>query len=281
MEKDGIICMLYLLPVAGTAIGLLISIMGGGGGIFYIIILTGLFHLPVPIAASSSLATIIPTTLTAFFSHYRQGNIRLEVAWWLILGAIVGAVAGSYATAWTPVAYQKKILGLILLAMLIPMVRRNRQPHVAALATADAAADAEERVLTISSSGNDPPPRSLLQHALAVFCGLFGGLMSGMVGISGTPPILAGLYALGLKAREVVGTSLMVLLAIGITGVIAHSALGAVNWQIVLLLGAGTVTGAFLGPLLLNHINTAVLEKIYGPFFFLLVGFFGVYMLMA
>lgn len=274
--------MLYLLPVAGMAIGLLISIMGGGGGIFYIIILTGLFHLPVPIAASSSLATIIPTTLTAFFSHYRQGNIRLEVAWWVILGAIGGAVAGSYVTAWLPVAYQKKILGLILLAMLMPMVRRHRQPHAVALATADAAADAEERVLIMGSGGDDPPsPRSFLQHALAIFCGLFGGLMSGMVGISGTPPILAGLYALGLKAREVVGTSLMVLLVIGITGVIAHSALGAVNWQIVLLLGTGTVTGAFLGPLLLKLIDTAVLEKIYGPFFFLLVGFFGVYMLMA
>ncbi|MEW8958579.1 MAG: sulfite exporter TauE/SafE family protein [Moorella sp. (in: firmicutes)] len=275
--------MLYLLPLAGMAIGLLISLMGGGGGIFYIIILTGLFHLPVPIAASTSLATIIPTTLTAFSSHYRQGNIRLEVAWWLILGAIVGAGAGSYVTAWIPVAYQKKILGLILLAMFIPMARRNRQPHrAAALPAAGAAAVAGERSLTTGSGGDDPPsPRSFLQHALAIFYGLFGGLMSGMVGISGTPPILAGLYALGLKAREVVGTSLMVLLAIGITGVIVHSALGAVNWRIVLWLGAGTVTGAYLGPLLLNYINTAVLEKIYGPFFFLLVGLFGVYMLVV
>ncbi len=273
--------MWYLLPLAGMAIGLLISLMGGGGGIFYIIILTGLFHLSLPIAASTSLATVIPTTLTAFSSHYRQGNIRLEVAWWLILGAIVGAGAGSYVIAWIPVAYQKKILGLILLAMLIPMARRHRQPHRAsALPAAGAVADAEERILI--SGGDDPPsPRNFLQHALAIFYGLVGGLMSGMVGISGTPPILAGLYALGLKAREVVGTSLMVLLAIGITGVIAHSALGAVNWRIVLLLGAGTVTGAFLGPFLLNYIHTAVLEKIYGPFFFLLVGFFGVYMLMA
>jgi hypothetical protein len=265
------------------AIGLLISVMGGGGGIFYIIILTGLFHLPVPIAASSSLATIIPTTLTAFFSHYRQGNIRLEVAWWLILGAIVGAVAGSYVTAWIPVIYQKKILGLIMLAMLIPMARRNRRPHqAAALPTAGAAAGTEEWSRTTGMGGEDPlSPRSFRQHALAIFYGLFGGLMSGMVGISGTPPILAGLYALGLKAREVVGTSLMVLLAIGITGVIAHSALGAVNWQIVLSLGTGTVAGAFWGPLFLNYVSTAVLEKIYGPFFFLLVGFFGAYMLLV
>ena len=273
--------MLYLLPVAGMAIGLLVSIIGGGGGIFYVIILTGLFHLPVAITASSSLATIIPTTLTAFVSHYRQRSIRLDVAWWLILGAVVGTVTGSVVTAWIPAAYQKKILGVILLAMLIPMARRSRQRQpAAALSTGGSAGSAGERSSTTGDSGDDPVPApSFRQQALAVFYGWFGGLMSGMVGISGTPPIIAGLYALGLKAREVVGTSLMVLLAIGITGVIAHSALGAVDWRIVLLLGTGTVTGAFLGPLLLNYVHAATLEKVYGPFFFLLVGFFGVYML--
>ncbi|BCV22395.1 sulfite exporter TauE/SafE family protein [Moorella sp. Hama-1] len=275
--------MLYLLPVAGMVIGILISLMGGGGGIFYIIILTGMFHQPVPIAASTSLATIIPTTLTAFSSHYRQGNIRLEVAWWLILGAVVGTLTGSYVTAWIPVAYQKKVLGLIMLGMLIPMARRQRQPRpVVASQPAGEGPGAREKSLIAADAINDPPTKGkFFRHTLAILYGLCGGLLSGMVGISGTPPILAGLYALGLKAKEVVGTSLMVLLAISTTGILAHSVLGAVNWQIVLSLGIGTITGAFLGPLLLNHVNTAVLDRIYGPFFFILVGLFGVYMLVA
>lgn len=272
--------MFYLLPAAGMAIGVLISIMGGGGGIFYIIILTGLFHLPVPIAASSSLATIIPTTLAAFSSHYRQGNIRLEVAWWVILGAVAGALAGSYLTAWIPVVYQKKVLGLILLGMLVPMARRKRRTH-GTVATKAHANRTEEKSVTARGDANVPSAvPDFFHQALAVFYGLFGGLMSGMVGISGTPPIVAGLYALGLEAKEVVGTSLMILLAIGITGVIAHSALGSVDWKIVLALGLGTVTGAFLGPLLLNRVNTDTLEKFYGPFFFILVGIFGAYMLV-
>ncbi|MDN5362453.1 MAG: uncharacterized protein PWP70_1500 [Moorella sp. (in: firmicutes)] len=275
--------MLYLLPVAGMVIGILISLMGGGGGIFYIIILTGMFHQPVPIAASTSLATIIPTTLTAFSSHYRQGNIRLEVAWWLILGAVVGTLTGSYVTAWIPVAYQKKVLGLIMLGMLIPMARRQRQPRPAvASQPAGEGPGAREKSLIAADAINDPPTKGkFFRHTLAILYGLCCGLLSGMVGISGTPPILAGLYALGLKAKEVVGTSLMVLLAIGTTGILAHSVLGAVNWQIVLSLGIGTITGAFLGPLLLNHVNTAVLDRIYGPFFFILVVLFGVYMLVA
>lgn len=280
--------MLYLLPLAGLAIGLLVSVMGGGGGIFYVIILTGLFHLPVPVTASSSLATIIPTTLTAFVSHYRQGHIRLEVARWVILGAMAGTVAGSFVTAWIPEAYQKKILGLTLLAVLIPMARRARQAQRGATRPSAAGSSDAAREGSLAGSGHSDAPGdapssapTFRRHVLAVAYGLLAGLMSGMVGISGTPPVIAGLYALGLKAKEVVGTSLMVLLAIGITGVVAHSALGAVNWPIVFLLGAGTVTGAFLGPLLLSHANPAALEKVYGPFFLLLVGFFGVYMLMG
>ncbi|OAT86550.1 sulfite exporter TauE/SafE family protein [Desulfotomaculum copahuensis] len=271
-----------LLPVAGLAIGILVSLMGGGGGIFYIIILTGLFHLPVPIAASTSLATIIPTTLMAFSSHYRQGNIKVNVALWLILGAVAGAVIGSYSSAWIPPAYQTKILGLILLAILVPMLKRKKQSGVntpqTSVADGETGHDRETYTTTVDTVSS---ARAFSQHLLAVFYGLFGGIMSGMVGISGTPPILAGLYALGFKAKEVVGTSLMVLLAIGITGFIAHFAIGLINWQIVILLGVGTVTGAFIGPLLLNRIDTDVLEKFYEPFFFLLVGFFGLYELLV
>jgi len=36
---------IYLLPIAGLIIGLLISFMGGGGGIFYVGMLTGLFAI--------------------------------------------------------------------------------------------------------------------------------------------------------------------------------------------------------------------------------------------
>lgn len=173
-----------------------------------------------------------------------------------------------------------------MLGMLLPMTRRHRRPRqaVASQPVGEGPVAGEKSLIAeiADDATNDLPVQgNVLRHTLAVLYGLCGVLMSGMVGISGTPPILAGLYALGLKAREVVGTSLMVLLAIGITGVLAHSALGAVNWQILLALGIGTVTGAFLGPLLLSRVDTAVLERVYGPFFFILVGLFGLYMLAA
>lgn len=57
------------LPIVGFLIGLIIISFGGGGGAFYVGILTAFFNIPPSVAASTSLATMIPTTATGAFSH--------------------------------------------------------------------------------------------------------------------------------------------------------------------------------------------------------------------
>jgi len=108
---------IYLLPLAGLVIGLLISLMGGGGGIFYVGMLTGLFAISMDQAVSVSLATIIPTTMAASISHYRAGNVKLKTGFLLVAGGIIGVVAGSYLITIIPVKVLKIIFGIFLLVM--------------------------------------------------------------------------------------------------------------------------------------------------------------------
>ena len=84
------------------------------------------------------------------------------------------------------------------------------------------------------------------------FSSLLGGILSGLVGISGGGPIVAGLAILGCGALEVAGTSVLVLLGVSATGFISHLGLGHVDWQLVGLLVIGTVSGAFIGPIVLK-----------------------------
>lgn len=279
-----------LLPVAGVAIGFFISVLGGGGGIFYVLILAGLFRLPMTVAVSSSLATIIPTTLAGFSSHYRQGNIRLATAGWVMLGAVAGSLTGAYLTSLIQEAILSKIFGLFLFVMLIPMLcrqRKSRRVEAAAgnEAVPDGAGDplpsgeADARQPAVAGNKADREASWAYRLVAAAF-GLAGGTMSGMLGVSGSPPIIAGLYALGLKAKEVVGTSLLVLLAIGVAGLAGHLALGQVDWTVVILLGSGTVTGAILGPVLLRNVSSQALDKFYGPVFVAMIAVFGVIMLL-
>ncbi|MEA4933098.1 MAG: sulfite exporter TauE/SafE family protein [Lawsonibacter sp.] len=57
-------------------VGLLIISLGGSGGAVYVWILTVFFHIPPGIAASTSLATTIPTTAVGTFSHWKAGNVN-------------------------------------------------------------------------------------------------------------------------------------------------------------------------------------------------------------
>ncbi|MBG0780676.1 MAG: sulfite exporter TauE/SafE family protein [Bacteroidales bacterium] len=254
---------IYFLPIAGLIVGILISLMGGGGGIFYVGMLTGLFAISMDQAVSVSLATIIPTTLAASISHYRAGNIKPKTGFLLVVGGIIGVVAGTYLITIIPLKVLKIIFGIFLLFIGTGMVISRRKKQVKE--------EISEKRQFEEPNANENKPFSKLLIVKGLIFGLLGGLMSGMLGVSGTPPILAGLYSMGLSSLEVVGTSVMTLFFIAITGVITHSAFGTLNWLLVILLASGTITGAILGPLFGKRINKKALEKFYGPFFIVFI----------
>lgn len=103
-----------------------------------------------------------------------------------------------------------------------------------------------------------------------MFYGLLGGAMSGLVGLSGTAPIVAGLIILGCSALEIVGTSVFILVGISLVGFLMHLHLGNVNWKLVLMLAIGTSTGAFFAPYILSKFKKETLEKFLTPIIIIL-----------
>jgi len=104
----------------------------------------------------------------------------------------------------------------------------------------------------------------------ASFFGVAGGVLAGIFGLSGTPPVTAGLYSLGLPALMVVGTTIFVLIFNSLAGIVGYILLGRFDITLTLLLGSGAVFGAFLGPkVILNRIDRMTLEK-FIPLIFIL-----------
>jgi hypothetical protein len=237
------------LPVVGFIVGLLIISLGGGGGAVYVGILTAFFNIPPAIAASTSLATTIPTTAVGTFSHW---NWRFGLT--MLVGGAVGSVVGSLCSGFLPENLYNKITGLILLLlavqMLISYLKKERKNNDT------------QNVNSINKKFNT---------VKAVCFGLLGGVMSGLVGLSGGGPIIAGLMILGCQALETVGTSVLVLFGIAVTGFLTHLGIGTIDWKLVGLLTIGTVCGAFVGPLLLKRINKQKLEKVLEPVLFLMI----------
>ncbi|HUN56251.1 MAG TPA: sulfite exporter TauE/SafE family protein [Smithella sp.] len=236
---------LILLPLLGFLIGLFVTTMGGGGGVFFVPVLTLLFHTSTQMAVATSLACILPVTVIGAYSHHRQGNVDIRTGLILAAGAVLGVLAGAYIANMLPSLLLKKFFGVFLLILTIPMVRSASKRY--------------RKEKTKTSGG--------FRSVTGLFFGIASGLMAGIFGISGTPPLIAGLYLLGLPAQAVIGTSIFVLIFNSITGVIGYFLLGQFNLSLILLLGGGGAAGAFLGPELLKNIKKETLEKIYAPLF--------------
>ena len=84
------------LVIAGFLIGAFVAIIGGGGGVFYVPVLTIFFQVPATIAVGTSLAAVIPTTLAALLGHARHESVDFKAGFPLALGGALGAGISVY-----------------------------------------------------------------------------------------------------------------------------------------------------------------------------------------
>jgi uncharacterized protein len=245
---------LILLPLFGFLIGLLVSMLGGGGGGLYVPVLTLLFGIPTQVAVATSLASVLPTTAVGALSHHREGNVDIRTGLILGIGGIIGTVIGAYIANMIPPILLRRILGIFMLILLIPMVRSALKRRK----NADKGKKGDENKKEFTTLTGS-------KRVIASFFGVASGLMAGIFGISGTPPVSAGLYSLGLPAIMVVGTTVFVLIFNSIAGIGGYFLLGRLDLTLIILLGGGAAIGAFIGPKLLKKIDPQTIEKIYAP----------------
>src|ERR1700709_650053 len=97
-----------LLVVVGALAGFLAGVFGIGGGAILVPVFYECFRLAgvplevrMPLCIGTSLAIIIPTSISSFRAHYLRGAVDMKIvgAWWLLvwIGVIAGSVTARYA----------------------------------------------------------------------------------------------------------------------------------------------------------------------------------------
>jgi uncharacterized protein len=229
----------YWLPLIGLIIGLLATMLGSGGGLFFPLILMVLYAVPAHIAVATSLAAAIPLTLVGGIGHYFKKHTLIPLA--LVFGSagVVGALGGAYLTTFISARQLKVSFGAysVLLALLIfaNLVAGKSKHHN----------DSTEKSLVLT------PART----ARGAVHGLAGGMISGVFGSSGAAPVLSGLMSMNLSLRHVAGTSMIIVFINTFSAMTGHFIMGEIDMMLVLLLTTGSVTGAVLGPRLLDRLN--------------------------
>jgi len=231
------------LPLIGFVIGLLASMVGSGGGFFFLPVLILLFKMPAQMAVSTSLAATLPICIVGSVNHYRHDNINLKMGLLFIISGIIGSIAGAGLTSIVTPLQLKRGFGIYSILIAIPiLVSYYRRKHI--------------ELKEIPRSGRI----DIKKISKGSVYGLLAGVITGSFGTSGAAPVLAGLLSLNLPIKLVAGTSLMIVMINTISALGAHFLIGEIDLTMVYLLATGSVVGAFSGPAVLSGLKTAKAE---------------------
>lgn len=198
--------LLAIAVTAGIFGGILAGLLGVGGGIvivpaLYLALSTAGMDpaITMQVAVGTSLATIVFTSLSSGYGHFKRGAIDMELLkLWapsLLVGVVIGALLGGYVS------------GLILVAVFAT---------VAALVALD---------MIFRKTKDDPTPRGFAKPIWAVLGVITGGL-SAMMGIGGGTIGVPLLNFLGYDIRRAVGTSAAIGFIIGLPGAVVYALTG-------------------------------------------------------
>ncbi|CAG7607209.1 sulfite exporter TauE/SafE family protein [Leucobacter soli] len=269
--EPAIIVGLALAVLVGVSLGLL----GGGGSILTVPILTYVIGMDSREAIAASLFIVGATSAVSVLAHARAGRVRWRTG--LIFGAagMAGAFAGGIAGGYIPGPVLMVLFAGMMVATATAMIRgRRAKAPVAAGAGADSHGSGSATAEAGAATGIDGEARPGLPMRRIVLDGFLVGLATGLVGAGGGFLIVPALTLLGgLPMAIAVGTSLLVIAMKSAAGLAGYLFSVQLDWPIVLGFTAAAVAGSFLGVRLAGLVPERALRRGFG-FFVLAMGAF-------
>ncbi len=212
---------LWLIPLGFTA-GLLGSIIGLGGGIIIVPVLT-FFGFSPALAASNSIFAVFSNAIASSISYAKQRRIEYSIGLKLGLLSIPGTVVGALVSSEITPSIFKILFALILISASVYIFSKRR---------------IEPKRYNISKQ----------IMILAIGASFVAGIMSGLFGIGGGiifVPLMV--VAMGLSMKNAAPTSQFILLFASASALVTHTLLGHPDFYQALLLSVGAFVGGLVG----------------------------------
>lgn len=240
MEPHLIVIALALAALVGMSLGLL----GGGGSILTVPILTYVLGMAPREAIAASLFIVGATSAVSMIGHARAGRVRWKTGVLFGVAGMIGAFAGGVLGGFVPGAVLMILFAIMMIVTATAMIRGRK----------DRGTGARD---TIHSR---PILRILID-------GLLVGIATGLVGAGGGFLVVPALNLLGgLPMAIAVGTSLLVIAMKSFAGLGGYLFSVQLNWPIVLAFTATAIAGSFAGVALAGRIPERTLRKGFGVF---------------
>lgn len=262
---------LTLLAI-GAALGLVIGLLGGGGGILAVPLLIAAGQ-PFIVASSQSLLIVSAGAIAALVPHHRARRVEWKVgATFGALGA-VGALVGAWIAPSIAPAILLGGLAFLLLAGAVAMLRnafgdqtlaetraQRRAGVVPASGTPQAAPSTADTADTADAPDAAPPSSPARVVGLASSVGLVTGLLGVGAGFVVVPALVS---AMKLPIKKASATALVVIVInSAVAAIVRHGNLGTPAEAAGL--AAASATFAVIGALLSRRIPGWMLSAAFG-----------------
>jgi len=238
----------------GLLTGLLAGLFGIGGGAVMVPVLTVMFaaqgfapEYVVHLALGTSMATIIPTSLSSLNAHHKHG----AVLWSAVRGLAPGILLGTFAATFLAAILSPRPLAIffcVFMSYVAAQMILNRKPS---------------------------PSRQLPGALGLASVGAGIGSISALVAIGGGTMTVPFLTWCNVRLQTAIGTSAAVGLPIALAGATGYlingwgtaglpdHTLGFVYWPAVLAMAAASLFSAPLGAKLAHKLPVATLKKLF------------------
>ena len=252
--------LLFVVSILAGAIG---AVVGLGGGVIIIPVLTLLMGVDIHFAIGASIVSVIATSSGAAATYVKDKITNLRVGMFLELATTTGAICGAAVAAYMNSTILEAVFGVVLLVSLAPLLKKigeDLPPPVELRGLA--------KRLGLRGSYVERDGRQVDYNTTNVKRGLVGmyvaGLISGLLGIgSGTFKVISMDLAMKLPMKVSTTTSNFM---IGVTAAASagiYFARGDVNPFIAAPVALGILVGASIGSRLLVRSRNSTVRKVF------------------
>ena len=267
------------LPIAGqsvnalviAALGLLVGVLSGmfgvGGG-FLTTPLLIFYGIPPTVAVASATTQITGASVSGVMVHMRRGGVDFKMGGVMIAGGLFGSLAGAGLFRILQASGQiDVVIGSLYVMLLGSIGGLMLKDALVALGYVPAPESVERPrhnrwVASLPLRWRFYASGLYVSPLVPFALGFVAGMLTMLLGIGGGFILVpAMIYVLGMAARVVVGTSLVMILAVSAAATLIH-ALTTQSVDIVLaaLLLVGGVVGAQYGAVLTTRIKPDLLR---------------------
>jgi len=255
-----------LLIAGGVATGLFGSLLGLGGGVLLVPLLTLGFDLPVREAVGVSLVCVIITSAASATVFLDRGVANLRLGMVLELFTAIGALIGGTIAFLLDERFLAGLFSLLLLYTAVTMLRPRgtdaaTEPEAPEADLADAPAQTSRTRLGDAMSGASYRLRNPIPGA---FGGVGGGVMSALLGIGGGLVMVPVMHVvMRVPLRVATATSNFMIGVTASTSALVYLLKGGIDPYATGPAAIGVFVGAAMGSRMAHRVDVGMLRLLF------------------